>query len=80
MRARLIALRKEKGLTQQQVADMLGITRSFYGMIETGDRNPTLDLAKRIAEIFGTGIEDLFFTSDSNTTLLYCQPTGTDGS
>lgn len=80
MRQKLVALRKEKGLTQQQVADMLGVTRSFYGMIETGDRNPTLDLAKRISEIFGTNIEGLFFAENSNMELPYCQPTGTDGS
>lgn len=77
MRKKLIVLRKEKGLTQRQVADQLGVTRSFYGMIETGDRNPTLDLARRIAELFGTSVDELFFADNSNTKLL---STGTDGS
>ncbi|MGB9866576.1 MAG: helix-turn-helix transcriptional regulator [Bacillota bacterium] len=77
MRKRLIELRKTKGLTQQQVAEALGITRSFYGMIETGHRNPTLDLAKRIAEIFGADIDELFFGDNRHVALQHCQSTST---
>lgn len=69
MRLRLIRLRKERKMTQQQVAEVLGITRSFYGMIETGDRNPTLDLAKRIAELFQVDIEEIFFDEKSHVSL-----------
>lgn len=78
MRQRLIKLRKERGMTQQQVAEILGITRSFYGMIETGDRNPTLELAKRIAELFQVEIEQIFFGEKSNETLQQNRPTGTE--
>ncbi|MDI6871914.1 MAG: helix-turn-helix transcriptional regulator [Bacillota bacterium] len=63
-RTRLKDLRRKAGLTQHEVAKMLGIGRSFYGMIETGARNPTLDLARRIADLFGVGIEQVFFASD----------------
>jgi len=69
MRLRLIRLRKERKMTQQQVAEILGITRSFYGMIETGDRNPTLDLAKKIAELFQVDIEEIFFDEKGHVTL-----------
>jgi len=69
MRLRLIRLRKDRKMSQQQVAEILGITRSFYGMIETGDRNPTLNLAKRIAELFQVDIEEIFFDDKSHTAL-----------
>ncbi len=81
MRPKLIRLRKDRKLTQQQVAKKLGITRSFYGMIETGDRNPNLDLARRIAELFGTDIETIFFDENCNDALQdgAVVETGTDG-
>lgn len=70
MRSRLIKLRKQRGMTQQKVACELGITRSFYGMIETGNRNPTLDLARRITVLLqATDIEDVFFDNLSNESL-----------
>jgi DNA-binding XRE family transcriptional regulator len=48
------------------MADKLNITRSFYGMIETGDRNPTLPLARKIAELLDSDIETLFFDQHQN--------------
>lgn len=59
--ARLAKLRIERDLTQMDVAKTLGITRAFYGMIETGDRNPSLKLAQKIADFFGLSIEEIFF-------------------
>jgi putative transcriptional regulator len=35
--------------TQQEVADKAGIERSYYTQIENGDRNPSVDTAKKIA-------------------------------
>lgn len=69
MRKCLIRFRKERKITQQQIAEILGITRSYYGMIETGNRNPTLGLAKKIAELFQTDIDQIFFDDKSNRTL-----------
>jgi len=60
MRQILINLRKKRGLTQEQVAQKLGISRSFYGMIEVGTRNPTLKMAQKISTYFNTNIQDLF--------------------
>lgn len=81
MRTRLIQMRQKQGLSQSQVANKLGITRSFYGMIETGDRNPTLGLAKKIAEFFQVNIEDIFFDDLGNEALrdVADPPTGTEG-
>lgn len=54
-------LRIQRSLTQEQVAKALGITTSYYGMIEIGTRNPTLKLAKKIADFFNKPIEEIFF-------------------
>ena len=73
-RTRLVNLRRKYGLTQQEVADKLQITRSFYSMIEINDRNPTLNLAKKMAEMFHTNIEALFFTEECNNALQNTLP------
>lgn len=57
-------IRKDKNLTQEEVAKLLGITTVFYGMLERGERNPSLDLAKSIADLFGTTIEKIFFDNE----------------
>ena len=45
-------LRKEKGLTQQQLADMVNTTRSNISGIERGASTPSVPLAKKMASIF----------------------------
>ncbi len=60
-RQALVSRRKEKGVTQKQVASDLGISRSFYGLIETGRRDPSLGLAMELAIYFNTTILDLFY-------------------
>ncbi|MEL7567532.1 MAG: helix-turn-helix domain-containing protein [Dehalobacterium sp.] len=74
MRDKLVALRKQKEkelgykLTQEKVASQLNISRSFYNMIETGDRDPRLQLAKKIADFFGVKMEEIFFNEDDSNT------------
>lgn len=53
------------GYSHQQVADESGITRQFYGMIESGDRQPSAKVAKRIADLLGVNWT-IFFEIDSN--------------
>jgi len=60
-RSALVTKRKDLGVTQKQVASDLGISRSFYGLIETGRRDPSLGLAMELANYFETTIVDLFF-------------------
>ncbi|NPV30754.1 MAG: helix-turn-helix transcriptional regulator [Firmicutes bacterium] len=59
-RYRLIEARKEHGWTQAQVAERLGVTPSFYGMIEQGSRNPRLPLALAMENLFGIPASELF--------------------
>lgn len=49
VRGWLLAQRHEKGLTQEQVAEQAGITRSYYTRIENGDHKVPVETAKRIA-------------------------------
>ncbi|MFZ5823406.1 MAG: helix-turn-helix transcriptional regulator [Bacillota bacterium] len=57
----LRASRLQRKWTQHQAAKALGVSRSFYSMIETNRRNPTLHLARRIADLFGLDLDTLFF-------------------
>jgi len=49
VRVWLKSIREEKGLTQENVANMVGISRSTYGHIESGERGVTVSNAKKIA-------------------------------
>ncbi|MBH5316715.1 helix-turn-helix transcriptional regulator [Paenibacillus sp. GSMTC-2017] len=42
-------IRKHKKLTHLQIATMVGIKRQYYGMIESGRGNPSVEVAKKIA-------------------------------
>ena len=60
-------LRFEAGeMTQQQLADQAGVTRQTIIAIEAAKYAPSLDLAFRIAEIFGVPLEDVFQYGSAN--------------
>ena len=52
--------RKERGMTQQQLAAALGVSRQTIISLENGKYNPSILLAQAIARLFGTQIEDIF--------------------
>lgn len=52
-RAELKAFRTSKGLTQKDVAEMLGISTSHYACIEQGTHNPSTKLIKTFCKVFG---------------------------
>jgi putative transcriptional regulator len=58
---RIQELRSEKGLTQQSLADAVDVTRATIIAIEKGNYNPSLELAFRLAKVFQTGIDKIFF-------------------
>lgn len=64
MRKELAIARERSGFTQAKTALELGISRSFYGLIETGARNPDYGLAKRIAKLLKVSPESIFFDLD----------------
>jgi putative transcriptional regulator len=53
-------LRERAGLTQDELARQLKVTRQTVNAIENDRYNPTLELAFRLANVFGTRIEDVF--------------------
>jgi len=57
---RLRELRELKGLTQEDLAKTLGVTRQTIIAIEKGKYNPSLELAFKIAKFFKVNIEDIF--------------------
>jgi transcriptional regulator with XRE-family HTH domain len=46
-------VRKERGLSQEVLADEVGLAVTYVGQIERGQRNPTLDVVERFAEVLG---------------------------
>ena len=60
MKSRLRVLRAERGWSQQELADRLGVSRQTVNAIETGRYDPSLPLAFRIARTFGALVEDVF--------------------
>lgn len=53
-------LRQERDMTQQQLAEALGVSRQTVISIENGKYDPSLPLAFRIAHYLGVQIEDIF--------------------
>ena len=49
----LARLRRERGLTQAELAARLGISKSAVSMYECGNREPELDLLRAMADLFG---------------------------
>ncbi len=56
---KLKCLRKSSNMTQQKVADILGIDRSTYSFYELGKTRPKLDILKDIAKLFKTTVDFL---------------------
>lgn len=53
-------LRKQAKITQEELADKLGISRVYIGYIEQGRESPSLKLLMKIARRFSVKVEDLF--------------------
>ena len=57
---RIEAIRKEKGIRQDEFAKLMGVSRQTISSLETGRYNPSIYLAYKIAKFFGMTIEDVF--------------------
>jgi putative transcriptional regulator len=60
LKNRVKVLRTERGWSQAEFAEKLGISRQSVYAIESGKFDPSLPVAFRIAEIFGMTIEEIF--------------------
>jgi putative transcriptional regulator len=54
-------------LTQEQLAEKVGVTRQTIIAIEGGKYSPSLELAFRIARVFGVPLVDVFSYDEQNT-------------
>lgn len=53
-------IRKEKGLTQERLAEKLRVSTTWIGYIETGYRRPNLKMIYKIANALGVKVKDIF--------------------
>lgn len=56
---RIRLMRRSRDMTQQQLADRLGVACSTIAMYETGKREPNLDTLEKLADIFGVPLVGL---------------------
>ena len=60
MKNRLRVLRAEKGMSQAELGQLVGVSRNSINAVENGKFDPSLPLAFRIADVFGLKIEEVF--------------------
>ena len=61
---KLKAARAEKDLSQQALADMVGVSRQTINAIEKGDYNPTIKLCRAICRVLDRTLDALFWEED----------------
>lgn len=55
----IVKKRHELGLTQEELAQKVGISRGMLAMVERGTKQVNLRLAKKLAEVFECTVDDL---------------------
>ena len=65
-RMKLRLARVEKNLSQQQLADIVEVSRQTIGLVEKGGYNPTLSLCIKIAKALDRSLDDLFWEVDDD--------------
>ena len=60
MKNRLEEIRKAKGITQEELANALEVSRQTVGSLENGRYNPSIILTFKIARFFEVSIEEVF--------------------
>ena len=66
MKNRLEEIRKQRGITQEQMAADLKVSRQTIGSLENGRYNPSITLAFRIARYFGMPVEEIFIDQEDD--------------
>lgn len=59
---RVAALRKQKGITQEALAEATNLHRTYVGFIEQGKRNPTIGNIYKISQVLEISLKELFET------------------
>ena len=53
-------LRDDKGLNQQELGQLVGVSRQTISLIERGDYNPSIIVCFKLAQVLGAKVEDIF--------------------
>jgi putative transcriptional regulator len=69
LQTRIQDLRKERKITQGELADAVNVTRQTIISLENGRYNASLILAHKIAQFFGVSIEDIFIFNEEDENL-----------
>ena len=64
---RLKSARAGKDLSQQDLADLVGVSRQTINAIEKGDYNPTIRLCLAICHVLGKTLDELFWEEEEDT-------------
>ena len=67
MENRIAALRRERRISQAELAEAVAVTRQTIISLESGRYNASLLLAHKIAKSFGTTIEDIFLFEEEES-------------
>lgn len=66
MKNRLEEIRKQRGIKQEQLAEILEVSRQTISSLENGRYNPSILLAFKIARYFDLRIEDIFIYEEDD--------------
>ncbi|WP_342304146.1 helix-turn-helix transcriptional regulator [Methanolobus sp. ZRKC5] len=66
MKTRIKELRARYDLTQEDLANKVGVRRETIGFLEKGKYNPSLKLAYKVSEVLETTIDELFIFDESD--------------
>lgn len=66
LKTKIHELRRERGMQQAELAELVGVRRETIGKLESGKYNPSLKLAMDIAKVFGTTVEEIFYFEEDD--------------
>lgn len=66
MKNKIEAIRKERGILQEEFAKSMGVSRQTISSLENGRYNPSILLAYKIAKYFGMSIEEVFIFDEED--------------
>ena len=64
LKNRVKELRAGKGINQQELGELVGVSRQTISLIERGDYSPSVPLALTIAKVCGVTVEDVFYLQE----------------